>query len=383
MVWMSSLPCEHLYLHWPFCASKCAYCPFTSFAGAEKYFTLYTQALQRELENFSRCNDGKSPIQTIYFGGGTPSLCPQSCLLDIFGTLRDMFTVHEMAEVTLEVNPGSVKKELVSLWKEVGITRVSIGIQSLKESALRELNRYQSREDVANVLSLCCAAYDDVSIDLMLGLPDVSAAEWHAMVNEVVNWPITHISLYILTVHEGTVLYQKVQSGCVLLPGDDEVMDTYAWTCDRLKEAGFDQYEISNFARDGKYSRHNLAYWQRKSYKGFGLSAASFDGKRRMVHGSNLLAYCTASLRDELTYEFEEELTAEQIRIEKIMLGLRSSVGVCRDEICDYVIDEERARLVRHIDELCQHGFIEEIDGRLRLTVRGMAVENSVAARLA
>lgn len=382
MAWSYVLPLEHLYFHWPFCASKCHYCPFVSFSTHHAYMPSYAHSLQMEMEKFGENYFSKVPIQTVYFGGGTPSICPESLLLDMLGTLRKVFILNESTEVTLEVNPGQVRKEQVKLWHDAGITRISMGVQSLKESALKQVNRHQSRNDVVTLLEQCIPLFKEISIDLMIGLPGVSPDEWREMVSEVADWPITHISLYILTVHEATPLCKKVEDGEIILSGEDEVMDLYSWTCQKLVSAGFDHYEISNFARPGSYSWHNLAYWQRKPYKGFGLAAASFDGQKRMVNEEKLLPYIAATMQGMDTVVFEETLTPEQVRTEKIMLGLRSMVGVSREDILSQGTSEERDRLYEHITELCRCGFIEEHEGALRLTLRGMAVENSIAASL-
>ena len=250
-------------------------------ASHEQFMTQYHHALIKELHQNKSLMPLKSRLKTIYFGGGTPSTYPPELLLDTFGILRELFDFDQMTEVTIEVNPGTVTPKLFDVWSQAGINRLSIGVQSLKDVVLSSLNRHQTKEQVQDILQQASGYFKNLSVDFILGLPGVSDEEWKNMIQEAMSWPIQHISVYFLTVHEDTPLYFKVARNKVQLPPDDAMVDLYNWTVDYLASYGFERYEISNFAKKGFRSLHNAAYWNRKPYRGFGLGACSFNGTER------------------------------------------------------------------------------------------------------
>ncbi len=205
---------------------------------------------------------------------------------------------------------------------------MSIGVQGLKDSVLNDLNRKQSSTDVFWVLDQASRLFSNISVDLILGLPGVSADEWKDLIAQVVHWPISHVSVYFLTVHEETPLYFRVKKNEFALQTDDHMIELYEWTVKYLARHSFEQYEISNFAKNGQRSRHNSIYWERKPYKGFGLGACSFDGASRFQNQKNLLKYLKAIETDQDTVIFSEMLTAQQVHRENVMLGLRKSEGI-------------------------------------------------------
>lgn len=351
-------------------------------ASHDQFMTQYHQALCQEIEDYFVRLHTKPLIKTIYLGGGTPSTYPDHLLLDMFATLRRYTEFDQKNEVTIEVNPGTVRNEQLFLWKELGINRLSIGVQSLNDQVLQSLNRKQTKDDVCKIIADAATVFDNVSIDLILGLPGVSEQEWQATINEVCRWPIKHISVYFLTVHEDTPLHFKVISNKVKLPDDDYFIASYHWTVQTLAAAGFARYEISNFAQPGYESSHNSAYWDRSPYQGFGLGACSFNGMKRMQNEKRLLTYIDAAMRHESVVSFEETLTEDQIRLEKIFLNLRRVGGVSWDDLLDRLSDAHVARTKEKIDLLCRQGFIDEYNGRLRLTSQGLVVENEVIAQL-
>jgi len=344
--------------------------------------TRYQQALMQEIETFASQSGRKLPLDTIYIGGGTPSTWPDHLLLDTFGRLKSMFEISNQTEVTIEVNPGTVRIEQFNLWHEVGINRISAGVQSLKDEALHKLNRMQSAQDVYFLLEHASKVIPNISVDFILGLPDVSADEWKQYLQQAVVWPIKHMSMYFLMVHEQTPLYFKVQTNAVSLPKEDTVVDLYYWSRDVLNKHGFTQYEVSNFAQAGHESRHNTVYWERKPYKAFGLGACSFDGERRFQNEKNLMKYLHKAEQGEDVTVFSEELSKKQIRLEKLMLGLRRSQGV----LWETVLDNLSARDIAHVQqqiELLQHkNLIVDRDGWLQLTPEGLIVENDIVTRL-
>jgi oxygen-independent coproporphyrinogen-3 oxidase len=373
---------QSLYIHWPFCPYKCHFCPFVALAGQDQFMEQYHTALMREIEAFVRQSSKKHTLQTIYFGGGTPSTYPTHLLLDMVSILKDGFDFLPGIEITIEVNPGTVNLEQLQAWKRMGINRLSIGVQSLKDSVLKKLNRHQSIDDVHRVLAWADGLFENVSVDFILGLPDVSAADWKGMLDTTVIWPINHISVYFLTVHENTPLYFRIKQQLVELPCDDETVDLYHWTREILVQNNFKQYEVSSFARPGYESVHNRAYWNRKPFKGFGLGAWSFDGAARFENEKNLLTYMKTAQEGGNTAAVYEVLTVDQVRLEKIMLGIRQIKGVLLEDIMNDLSKNGQERLWTSISLLQEQGLISMSDNHIVITPRGLSVENMIAQKL-
>ena len=328
----SKIDTRSLYIHWPFCAYKCDYCPFVSFAGRDQFMERYNNALMKEIEYFFGKNKSqKQQIDTIFIGGGTPSTWPDEMILDTSGKLNSVLSMSKNIEFTIEVNPGTVRDSQLEIFKDIGINRFSVGVQSLNDSILKNLNRFQKAQDVYNLLDKASNYFENISIDLILGLPGVSFQEWKSYLKIIVGLPIKHISVYFLTIYENTPLYYKIESGEVELIKDDEFVDIYNWTVDFLEEYGFYRYEISNFAKKGYESAHNKVYWDRKPYKAFGLAACSFDGTCRFQNYKDLSKYIECLEKSESVTETCEFLTDDQVRLEKIMLGLRTDLGGDRE----------------------------------------------------
>ncbi len=338
----------------------------------------YHEALCKEILYFQKSFDAQRPLKTLYIGGGTPSTYPLHILPEMFATLRTIINFDEHTEVTFEVNPGTVVDGALEMWRDLGINRLSIGVQSLKDTVLQGLNRHQTKIDVINLLQKTKSIFTNVSVDFIIGLPGVSQDEWKAMILEAMQWPITHISIYFLMVHEKTPLYFKVKQKSVILPSDDESIDLYYWTVEILEQYGFYRYELSNFAKKGFESRHNRAYWERKSYKGFGLGACSFNGQFRFQNNKNLRNYFDAVRQNQGVIFESEAITQEQVSIEKIMLGLRQAQGV---DVADFS-SKQQQQFKEKADWLEKQGLVEQKNGRLFLTPQGYVVENEVVVNL-
>jgi oxygen-independent coproporphyrinogen III oxidase len=371
-----------LYIHWPFCPYRCHYCPFVALASHDPFMERYHNALVKEIRNFGKNYTEKLPLDTIYFGGGTPSTYPDHLLLDMFGILREYFTFDANTEITLEVNPGTVRFEQLALWKKLGINRISIGVQSLNDAVLQKLNRLQKATDVYSLLEKAPDYFDNISVDVILGLPGVSKTEWKSLLATVSTWKITHLSMYVLEIHDSTPLFFNVKTKKVTLPCDDEVVELYHWSREFLADHGFAQYEVSSFARNGKESRHNTTYWERKPYRGFGLGACSFDGASRLQNEKNLMKYLESIEQDTYQPIFTEIITKDQIYAEKIMLGLRRMKGVCWEDISQNLSNEQKEKLKITIGTLQEKKLITEQNGRLQLTPAGLVVENEIITRL-
>jgi oxygen-independent coproporphyrinogen-3 oxidase len=372
--------CSSLYIHWPFCPYKCSFCPFIAYAGRDCLMGSYHEALKRELCLFAK---NKYEFDTVYIGGGTPSTYPSDKLLDMFGIINNVCSLNSKAEITLEVNPGTVDREKIEAWKKVGINRLSIGVQSLNDQILANLNRHQSLDQVVTLLNNVCDNFDSVSVDLIVGLPGVDFKMWQDTVKRLVRWPLKHISMYFLTVHQGTPLYQGIEAGMFFMTADQEVVQHYKWACKYLAEIGFLQYEVSSFAKPGFKARHNSMYWQRKPFKGIGVGAFSFDGKRRIQNCKSIIKYldCFESTIIDIE-EFSEELTPEQVWLEKILLGIRCSDGVSLAQILvDLTPDSER-NILDFISECRAKEFFLPHNDRLILSANGAALENEILERI-
>lgn len=350
-------------------------------ASHEQFMESYHKALCEEIAMATPFLDTK-PLKTIYFGGGTPSTYPAHLLLDTFAILKKYFVFDHTTEITIEVNPGTTTPELLLAWHTIGVNRLSIGVQSLKDKILQSLNRHQTVVQVHTLLQEASQYFENLSVDFILGLPGVSDEEWKLMIQEAMSWPIKHISIYFLMVHENTPLYFKVKSQKVNLPPDDGTVDLYNWTVDYLKDHGFHRYELSNFAKSGFQSRHNQAYWDRQPYRGFGLGACSFNGRERFQNNKNLGKYIEEVHDGRMPIEMVEHLTVEQIAIEKIMLGLRCQKGMCIADYIKELREDQKECFFKAIEQLQKADLVEYVHGIVRLTPKGFALENEVAVRL-
>ncbi len=382
MAYNTEIDTHSIYIHWPFCPYRCHFCPFVALASHDDFMPRYHAALCKEIKEFGDKVGRKLALKTIYMGGGTPSTYPDKLLLDMSGILRDVFIINDSTEVTIEVNPGTVRVEQFAFWRSIGINRMSVGVQSLNDKALHTLGRMQSVKDVYFLLEHAQHEFDNISIDLILGLPGVTEDEWKAYLREVVTWPIKHISMYFLQVHEKTPLYFRVKSNELSLPKDAAVVDLYYWSRDFFMSHGFSQYEVSNFAQPGYESRHNTVYWEREPYKAFGLGACAFDGNMRFQNEKNLMKYLAGVEQGKDVTVFSEELTEKQVQLEKIMLGLRRAKGVLLDTVMNGLNSCEMEQVTVQLQRLKDHKLIEEKEGYLILTTEGLIVENEIVTQL-
>ncbi len=342
---------------------------------------LYQRALCAEIERF-RTTYGSRDLDTIFIGGGAASTYPHNLLLDTFDTLRKMFIFNALSEVSIEVKPGTVNKEILEVWKSVGINRLSIGVESLNTELLKKLHCHQTDATVYQLLDDAEPLFDNISVDLTLGLFEMSAAEWKECIKKIVAWPIKHVSIDFLTTPEDTELYFKIHPQRVSLPSDEYMVELYHWTVAKLAEHGFEQYEFSNFAKPGYESRHNVMHWDRKPYKAFGLGGCSFDGKKRFQNEKNLMRYVEKIKKGEDVAVFEETLTPEQKHLEKLMLGLKRRTGVSLKAAVEDLSTVQKNHFQKMVAILKKKKLLLECNGRLMLTSVGFFVENEVIAQL-
>lgn len=316
----------HLYIHVPFCVRRCSYCDFAISVRKRVPAAEYVGAIQREMAIAGPVN---GPFETIYFGGGTPSLLPPSAIHDLLST----FDVGD-AEVTLEANPEDVTAEHASAWRDAGVNRVSLGAQSFDDSVLTWMHRsHDAARTVAAVEALRAAGIDNISLDLIFGLPAELRRDWQRDLDRALSLAPAHLSLYGLTVEERTPLARWISRGATTSPDDDRYAEEYLLAHERLAAAGYEFYEVSNAARDDRRSRHNSAYWSGRPYRGLGPAAHSFDGRARRWNTPAWAAYARALAEGKSPVASEESLTPEQRELERVYLALRTRAGLPASEI--------------------------------------------------
>ncbi|MCH7812026.1 MAG: radical SAM family heme chaperone HemW [Chloroflexi bacterium] len=383
-----------LYVHIPFCTAKCGYCDFNSYAGQEHQIPAYTDALVKEAELWRSAAAGR-PIATVFFGGGTPSLMPLADLRSIMDALHNAYAFAPGAEVTLESNPGSLDEAYARGLIDLGFNRLSIGVQSFHDDELRALERLHSAEEARRAYRAARAAgIDNINLDLIYGLPEQPIERWQESVEEALALAPEHLSLYALTVEEGTPLAHSVARGRTPAPDPDAQADQYEWTQDRLAATGYEHYEISNWSRPGRRCLHNLTYWESREYLALGAGAHSYlDGVRfaNAALPTQYLALVEESWRELQAGDGKtsmrqivsgETITPALAMADALILGLRLIDGVGIDEFGARFGVDPLAELGEQLRPSLENGLLEIAGNRLRLTVRGRLLANEVFVRL-
>ena len=309
-----------IYVHIPFCKQKCAYCDFCSFCANDKIVERYFNFLNSEIKRRALAD---AKVQSIYFGGGTPSSIDERYIVSILDTIKDSFYVDANAEITIECNPCSTSENKLVAYRNAGFNRVSFGVQSFNDEILKMIGRlHNSREAEKAINCAKIVGFRNISCDLMIGLPKQTKEDLIFAIDKLNDLGVKHISSYMLQLEEGTILYDKVQKGELKVLNEDEQVELYESVIDQLNKLGFKQYEVSNFAKESLYSRHNINYWRRGEYLGFGLSAHSFIDETRFANSNNMKEYENGK------FALIESLSKEEIAEEIVMLGLRYFEGV-------------------------------------------------------
>ena len=270
-----------VYIHVPFCRSRCSYCDFATGTYDAPLAEKYVRAVEREVRSFAPGGVELAEVDTVYFGGGTPSLLTPAQVSRVLDAVRGKFETDADAEVTLEMNPGTVTPEHLRALRAAGVNRASFGAQTFDDRELKRLGRTHTAEDTRRTFrDLRAAGFDNISFDLIAGLPRQTLAQWGRNLDEALALRPEHLSLYLLEVHEGTPLAEQIRQGRYATPDPDLAAEMYRLLVERSRDAGYEQYEISNFCLPGRESRHNLKYWTAAPFYGFGNSAHSFDGRR-------------------------------------------------------------------------------------------------------
>lgn len=353
-----------LYVHIPFCVRKCAYCDFCSQPPTGDSIDRYFARLEGELSAYR--GGARIPVDTLFIGGGTPSILPVGYHTRLYKMLADTFDLSPLTEYTVEVNPGTLTEAKAAEYKALGVNRISLGLQSIHENELKKLGRIHTYADlVASVDMLRATGIDNISVDLMYGIPHQTCKSFAQTLDAVIDLSPSHISVYGLIVEEGTPF---ATDPSLTLPDEDEECDMYALACTRLAAAGYGHYEISNYARAGYECRHNLKYWHAEEYIGIGSAAHSFFGGARYGNGRDLFDVT----RDD-TYADDGDRAYEYI-----MMHLRLSDGLSLsgfERLFGYDFTAGRETL---IDEYIRLGLMTRDGGRISLTERGFYVSNSI-----
>ncbi len=378
-----------IYIHIPFCISKCIYCDFCSAPADDAVKERYVEALCLEIEAAGAQaaeNGDNRGISTIFFGGGTPSILPPRLFVRIMGAVRGAFTVAQDAEITVECNPGTLTDEKLETYRRMGVNRLSIGLQSPDNAELRALGRIHTYEQFEESYHAARrAGFDNINIDIMSAIPHQTVAGYEKNLKKIIELAPEHISAYSLIVEEGTPLYDMVErSGEEILPSEDEDREMYALTKKILSDAGYLRYEISNYAKTGFECRHNMSYWKRTDYLGFGVAAASllkksdcYPASRRFTNTFDLTDY----LKNPIGNHSEEQLLTHDDEIEEYMfLGLRMMQGISKEQFYRTFgrsFDEIYGDIAKKQQE---QGLIKCDEDRLWLTDIGIDISNTVMA---
>jgi oxygen-independent coproporphyrinogen-3 oxidase len=378
------------YVQVPFCQTKCTYCNFHTGVFSKELYAPYVSAVCREIAEHSRFRHengiaevAEAAVDTVYFGGGTPSLLEPSGLAQIIEAIRASFQTQLM-EVTLEADPETISSEKAGAWRQAGFNRVSMGVQSFDDAELRAAGRMHRRADVFRASEVLRAAgFSNVSFDLIAGLPHQTERSWEESVGELLGLRPEHVSIYMMEIDEGSRLGLEVLQGgarysAQALPSDDAMADFYEHACRCLADASYRHYEISNWGVPGFESRHNLKYWRREPYFGFGAGAHSFNGWQRWANAHDPASYANSVLRGCFPVEQLESVTPNQALEEELFLGLRQLSGIDLGGI----ESKYGARLRTRVEELVAQGLVEWDGPRLRLSPGRLTVSNEVFVHL-
>ena len=373
---------KHLgvYIHIPFCASKCGYCDFYSLANCDKSIGKYQDALLRHIRE-AASTMAPYYIDTLYFGGGTPSYYGAKRLTEIFNALKRAGKVLKSAEVTVECNPDSVSRRDLKMLKKEGVNRISLGVQSASDDLLKIIGRRHNFTQVKTAVKLIReAGFDNLSIDLIYGLPNQTKGDWAETLAKVLDLEPDHLSCYGLKLEEGTPMYDEYKDSPVI-PSDDEQADMYLYAVETLTHYGYQQYEVSNFARRGKACRHNMKYWDMEDYLGFGPGAHSCIGSTRFSFVRDLQAYIKGvSGQGDILDEYEK-LDELDRAAEYLMLGMRRSRGISEEEY-HKVYRSDFAPIEALLQEYEKDGWTKKFDGRWCFTPSGFLVSNILIGSL-
>ena len=371
-----------IYIHIPFCAKKCNYCDFISFENKNNMIEEYINALKKEIEEF---DFSKYEVTTIYLGGGTPSYIKENYIVEILELIKNKISTNKTKwddiEITIEVNPGTVTKEKLKAYKNIGINRLSIGLQSTNDKLLKQIGRIHNYEEFLNTYNLAKKiGFNNINVDLMIALPNQTIKDIKESLEKIVSLDPNHISVYSLIVEEETLIAKQLEEGKIELPSDDEERRMYWYVKDFLELSAYNHYEISNFSKNGKESKHNLNCWNQEEYIGFGLASHSYIDGIRFCNISNLEKYIENinNLDFNKNKIIEEKQTKEDMEKEFMMLGFRKIEGVDISKFKEKYLENPIFLYRKELDKLVKEGLIEVDLNNIKLTNKGLDLANLV-----
>ncbi|MGM0395454.1 MAG: radical SAM family heme chaperone HemW [Bacillota bacterium] len=367
-----------LYIHIPFCERKCYYCDFTSIAGNMELMKKYEGYLIKEIGLLSD-KYGDCKVETIFIGGGTPSVLHGKSIANIMKVVKEGFNISDSPEITIEVNPGTITYEKAAFYKTSGINRISMGIQSMNDSSLRLIGRIHSKEQVfSTVQILRKAGFSNINGDVMFGLPHQTKEDFEETLREVIELNLEHISMYGLILEENTLLYNWYGKGLINIPDEIDERTMYHRGIRLLNENGYNQYEISNFARDDFKCRHNLGYWKLRPYIGAGLSSHSSMNNIRYWNVSSFKDYFSMIDDGSLPIGGEESISPGLQESEYLILGIRLTEGISLDDYEKRFGQSFMGKYKSVVDKHIASGLLKYSEGKIALTDRGLDLSNLV-----
>ena len=364
-----------IYVHIPFCKRKCAYCDFISFSGKARLIEKYVEALKREI---NKCKIDKEDymVKTIYFGGGTPSFIESKYIVEILEAIKEKFNISKNAEITIEINPGTVTEEKLKDYYEVGINRISFGLQSTNSQLLKLVGRIHSYSSFLEGYNLARkTGFKNINVDLMIGLPVQTLKDVQKDLSRIIELNPEHVSVYSLILEEGTRIEEKIKNKELYLPSEKLERKMYWEVKNKLEEAGYIHYEISNFAKPGYESKHNLSCWNQEEYLGFGLAAHSYFNNVRYSNTDDFEEYFDWPENSKIIHERQ---TDEDKQKEFMLLGLRKIEGVAISDFKNKFIENPIYLYRETLNKLVTQGLIEVDIDSIKLTNRGIDLANLV-----
>ncbi|RWX51798.1 coproporphyrinogen III oxidase, anaerobic [Candidatus Electrothrix marina] len=373
-----------LYLHVPFCLRKCPYCSFYSLAGRTDLHDRYARAISTQLRFFAEeYRDQQRPLTSIFFGGGTPTLLAPETLSRLLAECLAQFPCADGAEISIEVNPATVDAAGLHVLRRAGFNRLSIGVQSLKDSELCQLDRPHTVADAVRTFQMARAAgFDNINLDLMYGLPWQDLHAWRNTLDHALELQPEHLSIYELTIEAGTPFAQQQEQGRFSLPDEDTVLLMLETTQQALKQAGLSRYEISNYAKPGCRCRHNINYWQNGEYIGLGAGAVAFLTGTRLTAIADADQFCERLENGQEVWTDKEQLDREAAFRETVITGLRMTAGVSLAELADRFGMKAEIYYSETLHRLIRQGMLHIVHDRLQLTARGFLLADAVMAEL-
>lgn len=369
-----------LYIHIPFCATKCYYCAFNTYSFHKEQAKAYLIALQMEMELYAPIT---APLQTIFIGGGTPSILSSNSLKQLFTDIHAHFHLSSDIEITVECNPGTVDAEKLSVMKDAGVNRLSFGLQAMRDETLSQLGRIHTVEEFLHSYNLAReCGFDNINIDLIFALPEQTMKQWQHTLCETISLEPEHISAYNLVMEESTPFFEWWKSGELALPSEDTEADMFQWTIETLTSHGYNHYEICNYARANREVKHNLVYWNNQEYIGLGVGACGYVDGVRYTNIRGIPAYIDALRQHKKPIADSERLTGQAEKAETLTLALRKREGICLVDYERRFSEKIEVAFRDMIEKWMDLGLLEQDGTYLRLTQRGLFLANEVFVEL-